>query len=178
MRLAVFASGQGTNLEAIAARLPVSLVFSDRAQARALTILESVPSRTFKPTDFATRDNYEAALAALVKEFDIDIVALAGYMRVVGRPLLQALPGRIVNIHPSLLPDFPGRDAITQAFKARVPETGVTIHYIDDGIDTGPILAQERVPMQDSLPALEDAIHRVEHRLYPEVLAQIMEEST
>lgn len=178
MRLAVFASGQGTNLEAIAARLPVSLVFSDRAQSRALTILESVPSRTFKPADFPSREDYEEALASLVKEFSIDIVALAGYMRVVGEPLLQALPGRIVNIHPSLLPAFPGRDAITQAFETRVPETGVTIHYIDAGIDTGPIIAQEGVPMQDNLAALEDAIHRVEHRLYPEILAQIMEEST
>lgn len=178
MRLAVFASGQGTNLEAIAARLPVSLVFSDRAQARALTILESVPSRTFKPMDFTSREDYEEALAALVEEFAIDIVALAGYMRVVGRPLLQALPGRIVNIHPSLLPAFPGRDAITQAFEAKVAETGVTIHYVDEGIDTGPIIAQEKVPMQDSLAALENAIHSVEHRLYPEVLAQIMEENT
>src|SRR5690606_15444032 len=98
------------------------------------------------------------------------------YMRIVGPTLLGAYEGRIVNIHPSLLPDFPGKDAIGDAFRAGVGKTGVTVHYIDEGIDTGPIIAQEEVVVEadDTLETLAQKIHAVEHELYPRVIREIV----
>ena len=174
MRLAVFASGTGSNLEAISKKVTVDLVFSDNPDARALTILPNTPRVTFAPRDFASRIEYEEALAQMIRKHDIDLVALAGYMRVVGTPLLNALPGMIVNLHPSLLPAFKGKNAIERAFESRVPETGVTVHVIDEGLDTGPILAQETVVMRQTLAELEAAIHETEHRLYPQVIERIL----
>ena len=174
MRLAVFASGTGSNLEAIAKKLPVDLVFSDNPNSGALTLLPEVPKVTFRPRDFPSRNEYEEALVQMVRDYRIGLVALAGYMRVVGDALLCALPGRIVNLHPSLLPAFPGRNAIQRAFESGVRETGVTVHFVDEGVDTGPIIAQEKVMMQKSLSELESAIHECEHRLYPEVIERIL----
>src|SRR5699024_5414623 len=97
-------------------------------------------------------------------------------MRLIGPTLLNAYEGKIINIHPSLLPKFPGLDAIGQAYRAKVKKTGVTIHYVDEGMDTGPIIAQEDVPIfpEDSLEQLENRIHEVEHRLYPQVIQSLI----
>lgn len=118
------------------------------------------------------------ALLNLLKKNQIDLVILAGYMRIVGEKLLQAFPKRIINIHPALLPSFPGLHGIKDAFEAGVAETGVTVHYVDSGVDTGPVIAQEKVIIDknDTLEILEEKIHAVEHGLYPAVIAKIIKE--
>ncbi|KAF9404490.1 hypothetical protein HW555_014319 [Spodoptera exigua] len=119
---------------------------------------------------------YEAEILHLMEEEQIDLVVLAGYMRIIGPTLLEMFSGKMINIHPSLLPDFPGLHGISDAFAANVAETGVTIHYIDDGIDTGPIIAQTKVKIEDydTLESLEAKIHKIEHKLYPETLAKLI----
>ena len=105
-----------------------------------------------------------------------ELIVLAGYMRIVGPTLLAAFPNRIINLHPSLLPSFPGKSGIADAFHYGVKVTGITIHYVDSGIDTGPIIAQEvvRIESEDTLESLEAKIHQLEHRVYPAVIAEII----
>jgi phosphoribosylglycinamide formyltransferase-1 len=119
----------------------------------------------------------EQRLADLLRDADVEYLVLAGYMRMIKAPLLEAFPRRIVNIHPSLLPQFPGLEAWAQALAAGVRETGCTVHWVDAGMDTGPIIAQARVPVLpgDSAESLHARIQEQEHRLYPEVLRQIAE---
>ncbi|MGX7262838.1 phosphoribosylglycinamide formyltransferase [Enterococcus crotali] len=185
MKLAVFASGNGSNFQAIAEAVvagvidaEITLLFCDKRDAyvvqRAKSLL--IPVISFSPNDFSSKAMYEAEILHLLEEEQIDLVILAGYMRIVGPTLLEVFSNRIINIHPSLLPDFPGLHGIKDAFYAKVPETGVTIHYVDDGVDTGPIIAQEKIEIKatDSLDSLEEKIHRVEHKLYPSVLAKLI----
>lgn len=182
MRLAVFASGAGSNFAAICdANVPgveVALLFCDRPKARVLGLAEErgVPTLCFQPSACATRDEYERAIVDMVEEAQIDVIALAGYMRIIHQPLLDAFAGRIINIHPSLLPSFPGKDAIGQAFEAGVDTTGVTVHFVDSGIDTGPIIAQVPVKMCADRETLEEAVHSAEHELYPKVIEQLARE--
>jgi phosphoribosylglycinamide formyltransferase-1 len=119
----------------------------------------------------------EDRLVALLKEAGVEWVALAGYMRMVKAPLLDAFPGRVINIHPSLLPKFPGLEAWKQALAAGVSETGCTVHYVDSGMDTGGIIAQSAVPVLpgDSPETLHARIQQAEHALYPSVLRKIAE---
>lgn len=184
MKIAVFASGSGTNFEAIAQAIQekkingeLVLLFSDKKQAYVLERAEKfgVPSVAFSPKDFASKEEYEKKLLELMKENQVELIVLAGYMRIIGPALLEAYPEKIVNIHPALLPNFPGMHGIEDAFKAGVAETGVTVHYIDAGVDTGPIIAQEkvRIEKEDTLASLEEKVHAVEHQLYPKVIADI-----
>src|SRR5699024_8071824 len=112
-----------------------------------------------------------------LKEANVDWLFLAGYMRLVGPTLLDAYPERIINIHQSFLPNYPGKDAIKRAFEDGVKETGVTVHLVDAGMDTGPIIAQTRVPVEagDTLESLSERIHYVEHRLYPHVIRMVLD---
>ncbi|PAM96763.1 phosphoribosylglycinamide formyltransferase, partial [Flavobacterium sp. IR1] len=144
-RIAVFASGNGTNAQAIidqaksgVLECEVVLVVSDKPNAFALTRAKNagIDTFSFKPSDFKNKESYESELVQKLKEKNVQLIALAGYMRLIGPTLLQAFEGRIVNIHPSLLPQFPGLDAIGQAMNAGVRETGVTIHLVDSGMDT------------------------------------------
>ena len=179
---AVFASGTGSNFEAIMEAGDLScdivLLICDKPGATVIQKAEKyqVPTFVFSPKDYASKEEYEEDLVKKLKEVNISWVFLAGYMRIVGSTLLQAFEGRIINIHPSLLPSFPGKDAIDQAYLAGVKTTGVTVHYIDAGIDTGPIIAQEKVEVQENetLESLEKKIHHVEHQLYPEVIREIV----
>ncbi|MGO3604297.1 MAG: phosphoribosylglycinamide formyltransferase [Enterococcus malodoratus] len=184
MRIAVLASGNGSNFEVIAQavkekKIPAELVllFSDHHDAYVLQRGQrfEIPCESFELKEFSDKKSYEAALLDVLKRYDVELVVLAGYMRIIGEELLTAFPNRIVNIHPALLPDFPGLHGIKDAYEAGVEETGVTIHYVDSGVDTGPIIAQGKVQVakEDSLADLERKIHQVEHRLYPEVLAEI-----
>lgn len=186
MRIAVLASGNGTNFEAIAQavqekqiKAEIVLLFTDKKTAFALERAKKfeVPTATFSPKDFPSKADYEAALLALLEEKAVDLVVLAGYMRIIGATLLEAYPERILNIHPALLPSFPGMHGIEDAFKSGVDETGVTVHYVDSGVDTGPIIAQQtvKIAQEDTLESLEEKIHAVEHRLYPAVIAEIAE---
>ena len=188
MRIAVLASGNGSNFEVIAQavkdkEIPADLVllFSDHHDAYVLERGKKfgVSCESFELKEFSDKKSYEAALLALLKKYDVELVVLAGYMRIIGKDLLAEFPNRIVNIHPALLPNFPGLHGIKDAFEAGVKETGVTIHYVDSGVDTGPIIAQGKVQVSenDSLSDLETKIHQVEHQLYPQVLADIVKEA-
>ncbi|MBO0445424.1 phosphoribosylglycinamide formyltransferase [Enterococcus sp. AZ170] len=186
MKLAIFASGNGSNFQAIveASRAgliaaEITLLFCDKKDAyviqRARELL--IPVISFSPNDFESKALYEAEILHLLEEEQIDLVVLAGYMRIIGPTLLETFSNRLINIHPSLLPRFPGLHGIKDAFCGNVSETGVTIHYVDDGVDTGPIIAQEKILIEptDTLDSLERKIHNVEHRLYPSVLAQLIQ---
>lgn len=181
LRLVVLASGHGSNLEALleaigaercAAR--VAAVVSDRPRAPALGLAEDrgIPTRVVRPRDHGDRPTWDAALAAAIGEHGPDLVVLAGFMRLVGAPVLARFGGRLVNVHPSLLPAFPGLDAPAQAIRAGVRLSGCTVHLVDDGVDTGPILAQAAVPVHpdDDPASLHARIQRLEHRLLPAVV--------
>lgn len=130
----------------------------------------------FSPKDFVNKSAYEQELLTCLREKEIDLILLAGYMRIIGPNLLSAYEKRIINIHPSLLPAFPGLHGIRDAYEAGVAETGVTVHYIDAGVDTGPIIRQKKVAIlpEDTLASLEEKIHAAEHQIYPEVITEII----
>ncbi|MFD1899859.1 phosphoribosylglycinamide formyltransferase [Enterococcus termitis] len=185
MRLAIFASGNGSNFQAIAEAVKagriqgeISLLFCDKKEAYVIQRAKdlSIPVISFSPKDFESKEIYEAELLHLLEEEQIDLIILAGYMRIIGPTLLEVFSNKIINIHPSLLPDFPGLRGIKDAFESGATTTGVTIHYVDDGVDTGPIIAQQSVEIEadDTLADVETKIHAIEHKLYPEVLAQII----
>ncbi|MBN2908239.1 phosphoribosylglycinamide formyltransferase [Polycladomyces sp. WAk] len=185
MRIAVFASGSGSNFEALvkASREQgwpgeIVLLVCDRPGAKALERAErlDVPARSFVPKSYPDKAAYEADVLQLLREYQVDWIVLAGYMRLIGPTLLTAYYGRIVNIHPSLLPEFPGKHAVRQALEKGVKWTGVTVHLVDEGMDTGPILAQEPVPVEDGddETTLTSKIQTVEHRLYPEVVLRLI----
>jgi phosphoribosylglycinamide formyltransferase 1 len=184
-RIVVLASGSGTNLQAILDRLhgqggiAVAGVGSDKPGARALerAVAAGVETAAFPIDAYADRLGRDAAMAEWVASRRADLVVLAGYMQLLSEPFVARFRGRIVNVHPALLPDFPGLDAIGQALAAGVRETGVTVHFVDEGVDTGPTIAQRRVPVpagRERQP-LEAAIHAVEHELYPEAIRMIAE---
>jgi phosphoribosylglycinamide formyltransferase-1 len=186
-RIAIFASGSGTNFQAIVdavkngdLQAEVALLVCDRPEAKVIERAkkEQIPTFVFRPRDYATKADFEQEILTQLKEKEIEVVALAGYMRLIGPTLLAAYEGRIVNIHPSLLPAFPGKDAIGQAYRAGVKITGVTVHYVDEGMDTGPIIAQRAIPIHEgeSREQLEAKIHELEHQLYPEVLKKLLEQ--
>lgn len=186
MRIAILASGNGSNFEAIVRAVEkdeiqaeVALLFSDKKDAYVLkrAVKYRVPAYSFAPKQFDSKEEYEAALCELLVEQRIDLVVLAGYMRIIGSHLLQAFPQQIINIHPSLLPSFPGLHGIKDAFEYGVKVTGITIHFIDDGIDTGPIIAQKTIAIdpEETLQTLEEKIHQLEHQWYPKVIATIVE---
>ncbi|MGX7203776.1 phosphoribosylglycinamide formyltransferase [Enterococcus pingfangensis] len=186
MRIAILASGNGSNFEVIAQAVKekkiaaeIVLLFSDHRDAYVLERGKKfkIACESFEVKEFPDKKQYETALLDLLKRYEVELVVLAGYMRIIGEDLLAAYPKRIINIHPALLPDFPGLHGIKDAYEAGVKETGVTIHYVDSGVDTGPIIAQKAVQIEktDSLFDLETKIHQVEHQLYPKVLAKIVE---
>ena len=181
-RIAVLASGSGTNLQAILDRLhgrevEVVGVVSDKPEAKALDRADAagVETAAFPGSDFASREARDAAIASWLVERDVDLVVLAGYMQLLSPPFIARCPNRIVNVHPALLPSFPGLDAIGQALDYGVRVTGVTVHFVDEGVDSGPVIVQEAVavPADRDRAALESAIHETEHRIYPEAIRLI-----
>ncbi|TKH04843.1 phosphoribosylglycinamide formyltransferase [Peribacillus simplex] len=183
-RLAVFASGNGSNFQSIAEAIKsgkleaeISLVVCDREDAYVLerAKLENIDSFSFSAKNYSNKTEYESEILEKLRQYEIEFIILAGYMRLIGPTLLQKYSQRIVNIHPSLLPSFPGKDAIGQAFDAGVKETGVTVHYVDDGMDTGPVIAQKTVPILegDTKDILQKRIQEMEHDLYPSVLQEL-----
>ena len=176
-RIAVFASGNGSNFQVIAEQFPVEFVFSDHRDAYVLERAEKlgVPSYAFELKEFTSKIDYEKALVDLLDQHEIDLVCLAGYMKIVGPTLLAAYEGRIINIHPAYLPEFPGAHGIEDAWNAGVDQSGVTIHWVDSGVDTGKVIKQVRVPRlaDDTLESFEFRIHETEYQLYPEVLDEL-----
>jgi len=169
-------SGRGSNLQALLdAGLPVVAVASNTRDAPALerARAQGIPTATFSLDCHPDRTERDLVLATWLEEHGVELVVLAGYMHLLTKPFLERFPGRIVNVHPSLLPQFPGAHAIEDALAAGVAETGVTIHLVDEGLDTGPILAQEPVALEPR-ETLEERIHAVEHRLYPAVVRDLL----
>ncbi|CRH89648.1 putative methionyl-tRNA formyltransferase [Chlamydia trachomatis] len=176
-KIAVFASGNGSNFQVIAEQFPVEFVFSDHRNAYVLERAEQlgVPSYTFELKEFDSKADYEEAIVELLAEHEIDLVVLAGYMKIVGSTLLSAYEDRIINIHPAYLPEFPGAHGIEDAWNAGVAESGVTVHWVDSGVDTGKIIKQVRVPRlaDDTIESFEARIHEAEYQLYSEVLESL-----
>ncbi|MGN7764763.1 phosphoribosylglycinamide formyltransferase [Paenibacillus sp. 22594] len=186
-RIAVFASGQGSNFAALAEAERagllgggrIELLVSDRPEAPVAKRAEEagIPALLLRPKDFASRELYEAEIVAELKRRDIGLIVLAGYMRLITPVLLEPYTGRIINIHPSLLPAFAGKDAIGQALDYGVKLTGVTVHFVDGGMDTGPVIAQRSVVVDpgDTPESLAERIHTIEYELYPEVVRALAE---
>ncbi len=153
----------------------VALLFSDNADANALVFAKQfeVATAHLNPKSFPSKADYETALLQILEQHQIDFIVLAGYMRLIGKTLLNAYEGKIINIHPSLLPKYRGLDAIGQAMQNGEEEIGVTIHYVDAGMDTGRIIAQRKIEQNikgKEKGEVEKLVHAVEHDLYVEVL--------
>jgi len=173
--IGVLVSGNGTNLQALLdAGLPVAAVASNRKEAYALIRARTagLPTATFSLDCHADRAERDLVMATWLEEHGVELVVLAGYMHLLTPPFLRRFPNRVVNVHPSLLPAFPGAHAIDDALAAGVQETGVTVHYVDEGLDTGPVIAQERVDVEPRA-TLEERLHAVEHRLLPIVVEEL-----
>jgi phosphoribosylglycinamide formyltransferase-1 len=184
-KIAVFASGNGSNFEAIVAAIEqgrlqaeVALLVVDNPQCHAVEKAKNhrIEVFAFQPKNYPSKEAYEMEIADLLGQKDIKLIALAGYMRLIGSVLLSRFSKRILNIHPSLLPAFPGLHAIEQAYTYGVKIFGITIHYVDAGMDTGEIVAQEcfYAKAGASFEAIETCIHALEHKLYPVVIQQII----
>jgi phosphoribosylglycinamide formyltransferase 1 len=185
-RLGVLISGRGSNLQAIidavaSGRLPaaIAIVISNRADSAGLQRARDAGIETLylSPRDYPDRDAYDAAIAAALAAHRVDLVCLAGFMRLVGQPLLDAFPMRILNIHPSLLPSFPGVEAQRQALEHGVQVTGATVHLVTSELDGGPIVLQAAVPVMpgDTVKTLSARVLVEEHRIYPEAIRLVLE---
>ncbi len=184
LRVVVLVSGTGSNLRKLVAksndadaRFRVVAVVSDRADAGGLAFAEEqhIPTTVVRPKAHASREAWDAALANAVANHGPDLVVLAGFMRILGAAMITRFASRIINVHPSLLPRFPGHDGPAQAVRAGVGESGCTVHVVDAGVDTGPILAQATVPVAkgDDAASLHARIQQVEYVLFPFVVSAI-----
>jgi phosphoribosylglycinamide formyltransferase-1 len=185
-RIAIFASGNGSNFQAVVDAVErgkldvrIELLVCDRPKAFVVERAEraGIPAFVFRPKDYASRELYEAEILRRLRELDIDLVVLAGYMRLITPVLIEPYYGRMINIHPSLLPVFPGLHAVRQALEYGVKVSGVTVHYVDVGMDTGPIIAQRAVNVdwEDTEETLTAKIQQVEHEILPQVIQWISE---
>ena len=178
-KIAVFASGNGSNFQVLAEQFSVEFVFSDHRDAYVLERAErlGVLSYAFELKEFDSKADYEAAIVELLEEHEIDLVLLAGYMKIVAQTLLDKYEGRMINIHPAYLPEFPGARGIEDAWEAGVTQSGVTIHWVTSEVDSGQIIRQERVPRlpEDTIETFEARIHEMEYQLYPEVVRELTE---
>jgi phosphoribosylglycinamide formyltransferase-1 len=173
--IGVLVSGNGSNLQALLdAGLPVRAVAANRKDAYALVRARAagIPVATFSLDCHADRAERDLVMATWLEEHGVELVVLAGYMHLLTEPFLRRFPQRIVNVHPSLLPAFPGAHAIEDALAAGAETTGVTVHHVDEGLDTGPVIAQEEVSVEPRA-TLEERIHAVEHRVLPEVVREL-----
>lgn len=185
-RLAVLVSGSGTNLAALLAAIDedeafgaeVVVVLSDRPQVRALERAHDagIDAIVVDWSRFATREEFTQAICEALEPHRIDLVVLAGFMRILAPVAIERYPSRIVNTHPALLPAFPGGRALEDALDHRVKVTGVTVHFVDEEVDHGPIIAQAAVPVADgdTVATLRARIQEVEHRLYPATIKQVV----
>jgi phosphoribosylglycinamide formyltransferase 1 len=173
--IGVLVSGEGTNLQAlIDAGLPIAAVASNRRDVGALARADAagIPNRVFELDGYAERAARDRELADWLQLRGVDLVVLAGYMHLLTPVFLDRFRDRIVNVHPSLLPQFPGARAIADALNAGVDTTGVTVHYVDEGLDTGAVIRQEPVAVEPRATLVE-RIHAVEHRILPEVVREL-----
>lgn len=180
--LGVLVSGRGSNLQSILEAIKagkmsaeVGVVISDKPDAKALARAASygIPAVCLERKKFTSKQEFEVAIMAQLKQHKVDLVVLAGFMRILGAEVINAFPGRIMNIHPALLPAFTGLDAQKQAIDYGVKVAGCTVHFVDEGMDTGPIILQEAVPVldDDTPESLAERILQVEHKLYPRAIS-------
>ncbi len=186
LKLGVLVSGRGTNLQSILdaidhGRIPaeVAVIVSNKQNAPALERgkKQGIESRFLNPKDHATREDYDRALVALLKQHEVGLVCLAGYMKILTSGFIQAFQGKIINIHPSLLPAFPGLDVQKKALDHGVKFAGCTVHYVEEEVDSGPIILQAVVPVQDNdtVDTLSARILEQEHQIYPRAVQLIAE---
>ncbi len=186
MKIAVFASGRGTNLAAIIRakqkgiiNAEIALVISDNKMALALKKAQRAGIRAvfIDPQRFTVKEEFEAEIIKAVEAEAIDLVVLAGFMRILSPSFVTRFKNKIINIHPALLPSFKGAHAIKDAFDFGAKVTGVTVHFVDEEMDHGPIILQKAVPIEesDTLETLESKIHKVEHKIYPEAIKLFIE---
>lgn len=187
VNIAVFASGSGTNFETILQHiedgsLPIQcqclIVDKEQAYARTRAQQHQIEDYYFNPKSYPNKEAYEKDILKVLKDKNVDLIVLSGYMRFIGKVLLEAYPKAIINLHPAYLPEFPGAHSIQDAFEAGVSQTGVTVHYVDEGVDTGPIIRQERVPIDPNwnLETLEEHVHAMEYDLFWQVIKSVAEE--
>lgn len=185
-RLAIFVSGSGTNMENILRHIrdgkikaEAALVVSDNAGAFALKRAEKfdVESVVVERKRFDSKELFEAEIHRHLERKRVDFILLAGFMRILSPSFVKAHRGRVLNIHPALLPNFPGAHAIRDAWEAKVKKTGVTVHFVDEGVDTGPIILRREVSVEanDTLESLEKKVHAVEYEIYPEAVNLVLE---
>lgn len=182
VNIAVFASGNGSNFENILTHIEhetlknvtCKLLVVDKEDAYAIQRANHhrISWIYMNPKAFHHKEAYETEILEKLKEHNIDLIVLAGYMRFIGKVLLEHFPYRIINLHPAYLPQFPGAHSIRDAFEARVTYTGVSVHYVDEGVDTGEIIRQEKLEIDPkwSLEELETHVHALEYELFPKVI--------
>ena len=187
MRFAIFASGSGSNFQAIVESYQkgeiageLACLFCDQPGAYVIERAQvaDVPYYVLGKKKEETKAQYEEKILSLLKSEEIDLIVLAGYMKIIGNQLLEAFPNRIVNLHPSLLPKFPGKQGILDAYQSDEKQTGITIHLVDQGVDTGPIIFQASIEKQENetLESLESRIHELEHRYFPKIIGEFIRE--
>ena len=182
MKIAVLVSGSGTNLQTLINQLhedttsgiEIAVVISDHSKAYALTRAEQadIPTHIVRAQDYKTRIDFDTEISRLLDQYAIDLIVLAGFMKLFQPPFVRKYRNRIINVHPSLLPAFPGANAVLDTLVYGVKYTGVTVHFVDEDIDTGPIIAQKTVPVfdTDDEESLHNRIQIEEHKLFPEVI--------
>ena len=183
-KIAIFASGYGSNFEAIARaaisgdiECEVSLLVCDKPSSRACEVAKElgIPCFAFSAKEFSSKEEYETKIVEQLKASEVELICLAGYMRIVGDVLLNAYQGHIINLHPSLLPAFKGAKAIEQALEYGVKVFGATIHYVDASLDGGKIIAQRAIAYEgNDIEELKAKIHAVEHELYITTIKQLL----
>ena len=185
--IAVFASGTGSNFLAInesinsgSLKANLAILVSDKPFSKAVenaTIL-GIKVLAFNPKEYSNKKAFEEMIVESLQKHNVDLIVLAGYMRLIGETLLKSFQNRIINIHPSLLPKYKGLDAIGQALNDDASETGVTVHYVDEGMDTGTIIAQESLVIfkNETREHLENRVHAIEHKLYPKTINKVLGE--
>jgi len=186
-RIAVFASGFGSNLQALidynnkhGLNGDIVLVFSNNKDAFALVRAKknNIKAVFMDPTRYSSREKYDSKIIEMLEEEKIDLVVLAGYMLLLSQEFVRKFKNKILNIHPTLLPSFKGTHGIKDAYRYGVKVTGVTVHFVDEDLDSGPIILQEAFPIDpdDSVEELEEKIHKVEHKIYPEAVKYFCED--
>lgn len=187
VNIAIFASGNGSNFEQIIneiennnlhnASCKILIVDKENAYARERAKRLNIPCEFVNPKDYKEKEPYEEHILKILKEHGVQLIVLAGYMRFIGKVLLEAYPRRIINLHPAYLPNFPGAHSIQDAYEAKVEFTGVTVHYVDEGVDTGEIIHQEKINIDPewSLEELEKHVHAMEYDMFPKVIKHVCE---
>ena len=187
VNIAIFASGNGSNFEQIINEIQngnldnaickILIVDKENAYARERAKRLNIPCEFVNPKDYKGKEPYEKYILKLLKEQNVQLIVLAGYMRFIGKVLLEAYPRRIINLHPAYLPNFPGAHSIQDAYEAKAEFTGVTVHFVDEGVDTGEIIHQEKIIIDPewSLEELEKHVHAMEYDMFPKVIKHVCE---